>query len=584
MRRVIATLFVAGLVALALFRTRRTLLARLLRLPPAEYPVTAEYDLALSLPDGTTLLADRFAPQSAGAFPTILVRTPYGRPSEQGLFGLPAQFVYELFAERGYNVVVQSVRGRFRSGGEFVPFVNEAADGRVTLEWLSRQPWFNGALGLWGASYVGYVQWAVAADAPPYVRAMVPMITSARFSRIFVHQGAFALDTALRWSYLVNVMEGAGGRFDLAAARRVADVNYGPQIATALDHLPIREADCAVLGRPIPYYRDWVDHLDGDDAYWQSIDHKAGLTRSTAPVHLIAGWYDLFLQAQLADYAALLAAGRAPYLTIGPYTHSSTAIVGTGLQEGLAWFAAYLKDDQSLLRRRPVRVYLMGAHEWHEMDYWPPPAHTTRHYLHAQGRLAATPPPHHTPFNRYWYNPAEPVPTVGGPLLNPQAGPHDNRALEARPDVLTFTSDPLADNVDVIGPVRLELYVRSSLSTADFFGRLCDVYPDGRSRNVCEGLFRVVPGAGEEQADGSLRIEIDMWATAQRFRRGHCIRLQVSSGSHPRWSRNLGTGDPVATGTRMAIAEQTIYHDAHHPSALVLPIVTEEHKNQPVFE
>ncbi|MCP4594133.1 MAG: CocE/NonD family hydrolase, partial [bacterium] len=188
-------------------------------------------------------------------------------------------------------------------------------------------------------------------------------------------------------------------------------------------------------------------------------------------------------------------------------------------------------------------------------------------------RLATESPPAESSPDHYVYDPADPTPATGGPFLGRRgAGPQDNRALEARPDVLCYTTPPLQHDVDVIGPVRTELYVRSSLAHTDFFARLCDVEPDGRSINVCDGLFRVEPGKGEPQPDGSLRIEIDMWATAYRFRTGHRLRLQVSSGAHPRWSRNLGTGEPLATGTLLAVAEQAIYHDADHPSALVLPL------------
>jgi hypothetical protein len=246
-----------------------------------------------------------------------------------------------------------------------------------------------------------------------------------------------------------------------------------------------------------------------------------------------------------------------------------------GLREGVTWFDAQLKGDHRQLRQNPVRLYLMGADEWRDLDGYPPPAGETRYYLHAGARLAAVPPAGASPPDRYRYDPADPTPVVGGALLALQgAGPQDNRCLEARSDVLCYTTAPLARDLDVIGPVRLELFVRSSLPHADFFGRLCDVAPDGRSINTCDGLFRVEPGHGEAQPDGTHRLEVDMWATAYRFQRGHQMRLQVSSGAHPRWSRNLGTGEVIATGVKMAAADQTIYHDLDHPSALVLPVVS----------
>jgi hypothetical protein len=247
----------------------------------------------------------------------------------------------------------------------------------------------------------------------------------------------------------------------------------------------------------------------------------------------------------------------------------------TGLRAGVTWFDAHLRGDSGRLRPEPVRLYVMGAEEWRTFDAYPPPARERRYYLQAGARLSPDPPPTGSPADHYRYDPADPTPTVGGALLAMQgAGPQDNRSLEARPDVLCYTTPPLDRAIEVIGPVRLELYVHSSLAHTDFAGRLCDVAPDGRSTNLCDGLVRVKPGRGDAQPDGSLRLEIDLWATAHRFQRGHRLRLQVSSGSHPRWSRNLGTGEPLTTGVRMAVAEQTIYHDEAHPSALVLPVVS----------
>jgi hypothetical protein len=297
----------------------------------------------------------------------------------------------------------------------------------------------------------------------------------------------------------------------------------------------------------------------------------------SAPVHLVGGWYDYYLRGLLRDYATLKAAGRQPYLSIGPWFHAHPGMMMTGLQEGLAWFDAHLKDDRRGLRQKPVHICVMGADEWRELDDFPPPARQTRYYLHAEGGLGPDTPPAASPPDGFRYDPADPTPALGGAFLGSEgAGPQDNRPLEARPDVLCYTTPPLAQAVEIIGMVRLELYARSSLAHTDFFGRLCDVAPDGRSTNICDGLFRVEPGQAEGQVDSHLRIEIDMWATAHRFRRGHRLRLQVSSGAHPRWSRNLGTGEALATGVRMAVAEQTVYHDEAHPSSVVLPVVMGE--------
>lgn len=571
-RRTLFGLLGVGLAALAVYRLGRELIARLLGLSPPRYAVAVERKVAIPMPDGVTLMADHYAPRAPGRFPTVLMRSPYGRAWEAGIFGLMSIFSCRRIAERGYHVVVQTTRGRFDSGGTSEPFFDDTRDGRATLDWVARQPWFDGNLGMWGASYLGYVQWAVAADAPPYLKALCPAITGSQFYSITYPDGAFALDTALRWTALVHAIGLPGQKLTWDAMRRGSPASQEPLIERARLHLPLCETDVIVAGAPVRFYRDWLAHTQPDDPYWRAIDHSAGVARVTAPAHFVSGWYDILLRELLADYAALRSAGRRPYLTIGPWSHLDFDCVWATLREGITWLDACLKGDRSRLRSRPVRIRVMGADVWRELDHWPPPVREERYFLHAR-RLAAEEPEPSSPPDRYRYDPADPTPAVGGPQFNQHAGKQDNSALEARPDVICYTTAPLAHDLEVIGTPRLVLYVHSSLAHADFVGRICDVAPDGRSTNVCDGMVRVAPGTGAVQPDGSLRLEIELWPTAQRFQRGHAIRLQVSSGAHPRWSRNLGTGEPLATGVRMAIAEQTIYHDAAHPSALVLPVV-----------
>lgn len=573
MRRVVLSLAGLGVAGLGLYAARRSLAARLFGLRAAEHAIAIERDVPIRMPDGATLYADRLFPRAAGSFPTVLIRTPYGRPSEAHVLGPLAALGAHLFAERGYNVVIQSVRGRFGSEGEFEPFVQEAADGRATMEWVAAQPWFDGNLGLWGPSYLGYVQWAVAADAPPYLKALVPIVTSSRFSRLFYPDGGFAFESSLRWVHLTGAMVGRNKRMDLQTLWRLGAPATERSLREAMAEHGLAQADQRATGASVAAFQRWLSDTDTEGEYWRSIDHHRTLGRITAPVHLVAGWHDIFLNGQLADYVALLADGRQPYLTVLPYAHTDSGLVLAGVREGLWWFDAHLKGQQALLERRPVRLYLMGAHEYHEMNFWPPPAQTTRLYLHAGGLLGPELPAPNSPPDHYRYDPRAPTPSLGGPVLSRLAGPRDQRPLELRSDVLTYTSAPLEADVDVIGPVRLELFVHSSAAHTDFVARLCDVYPDGRSLNVCEGLSRIVPGKGEPQEDGSLRIEIDMWATAQRFLAGHRVRLHVCSGAHPRWSANMGDGAPLGAGVPGPPAEQTIYHDPTHAAALVLPIV-----------
>ena len=563
-RRLLAGLIGMGGAAYVAYARRRPLLARLLRLPPVQIGVTREENLRVPVTDGLTLAADLYRPRASGRYPTVLIRTPYGRDN------LVTHFTAQRVAERGYNVVYQDVRGRFDSDGEFEPYVHEAADGQATIEWIVQQPWSDGQVGMWGQSYVGYVQWAAAAAPTPHLKALVPTITMAHLG--YDKQRPLTLDRTLRWLLLLDAMENA----DLSALERLgrtlrADVQ-DRVIAPGWSHLPLATADEAILGKPVPFFRTWVEHVHSDSPYWAAVDHRPKVKDIAIPVHLVAGWYDIFLDGQLADYTALRQAGRRPYLTVGPWTHVDSGSKWESLRVAIDWFDAHLKGQRQRLPAKPVRLYVMGAGEWRDYEAWPVPASLVPYYLQVQGRLSPGLPSTDSPPDHYRYDPADPTPNVGGPLLSSRAGPKDNRQLEARADVLTYTTAPLAQAVEVIGPVKLALYVHSSREYTDFFGRLCDVYPDGRSINVCDGLFRVEPGRGERRAGGSLYLEVDMTATAYRFQPGHSIRLQVSSGAHPRYARNLGTGEPSLTGTAMVAAEQTIYHDEVRPSALLLPI------------
>ena len=555
-----------------LYRRRWWGLARLLGLPSARYAVRLTQSLAVPMPDGVVLRADHYYPRDPGSFPTILIRSPYGRGTDlPAPLGWPFRVLGALLAACGYHVLIQTTRGRFDSGGTFDPGMDEGDDGRATLAWIAAQPWFNGALGTWGPSYLGFTQWALAVDAPPYLKALVPASTSSRLGALIHADGALALDLALRWIFFLEALDTAGRWTGLHALYRVRPANQARALAPAFSHLPLGEADAIAFGRPVAYGRAWLAAGGAQDPSRERSDHRAGVARVTAPVLLLSGWYDFMLSELLADYALLQAAGRPPRLVIGPWAHTDMFLGLTNLREGLRWFETYLKGVAPR-PSSPVRLFVLGARRWRNLETWPPPAHATRLFLQGGAGLAPDPAPAATPPDSYRYDPADPTPAVGGALLFPPAGPRDNRDLEARPDVLCYTTAPLAADLEVIGPVTLELYVCSDREHTDFFGRVCDVHPGGLSVNICDGLFRVAPGRGTPQPDGSLRLVIALGATAVCFRRGHRIRLQVSSGAHPRWSRNLGTGDPPFAGTGMVVATQTIYHDRAHPAALVLPV------------
>ena len=539
------------------------------RLPPAEtHDVGVQRNLGAPMPDGVTLLADRYYPRRGGLAPLILVRSPYGRAGSLGLvFG-------RTFAERGFQVLIQSCRGTFGSGGTFDAFRNEQADGLATLTWLKQQPWYPGAFATLGPSYLGFVQWAIAAEAGPDLKALAPQITASELRSQNYPGESFSLDTALTWIQLVAYQEDSG-RVSLSGQSRLRAM-----LEQARFHLPLAEADVSAVGKPVSYYRDWLEHNLAGDRWWNAVDFSRDVARVQAPVHLLGGWYDIFLPQLIEDYERLRRAGRRPYLTIGPWAHTSLGLISESLRQSLAWFRAHLLDDHSGLRPASVRVFVMGAGRWRDFETWPPDGFTPaglRWHLQGGGGLSPASPAASQP-DRYRYDPANPTPSVGGSSLSVDSGPQDNRNVEGRPDVLCYTSPPLKDALEVIGPVSAELYASSSLDHTDFFVRLCDVQPSGRSINVCDGLVRLAPGPGYpgpgvSWPGGIRRVRIELWPTAYRFRSGHRLRVQVSSGAHPRFARNPGSGEPLATATRLLPADQAIYHDPNHPSAIILPII-----------
>ncbi|WP_437290981.1 CocE/NonD family hydrolase [Sorangium sp. So ce406] len=534
---------------------------RLLDLPPAETrDIVVERDLPVPMPDGVTLLADHYRPRIGPKRPTILVRTPYGRAGFFGLlFGRP-------LAERGFQVLLQSCRGTYGAGGEFDPLRNEPADGAATLAWIQAQPWFSGELATFGASYMGFVQWAMAADAGPELKAMATHVTSSEFRSPMYMGGSFWLDTALTWTHIVHNPAESVLRAALAMMKTEKLVRAGAA------HLPLREADTEVIGKPAKFLREWLEHDQPGDPWWKAVDFSERVREVTAPVYMLGGWYDVFLPQTLADYQRLRGAGRSPHLTIGPWTHNDRSWLSVAMRESIAWFRAHLLGDRSGLRDLPVRLFVMGANEWRDFAEWPPSGYAEeRWYLQSAGGLSTRAPIASEP-DRYRYDPADPTPSVGGVSLSQNAGPKDNRALETRADVLVYTSARLDRAVEVIGPVKVVLHVASSLEHTDFFARLCDVAPSGRSTNLTDGILRLSPGSPPAEADGTRRIEIDLWPTAHRFEPGHRIRVQVSSGAHPRFSRNTGSGQPLATATRLVAADQSVYHDPTHPSAILLPV------------
>jgi uncharacterized protein len=523
-------------------------LARAWSLPPAHSrSVRIERGLRVPMPDGVELLADRYVPHGDDRAPTILVRTPYRRR----VFGLFAR----IFAERGYQVVVQNTRGTFGSAGVFDAFRDEERDGRATLEWLAGQPWFGSSAAMYGLSYLGLTQWAVAAAPPPWLRALSIQVSASTFHTLLYPGGSFGLNGALTWISLMQIQELPTARL---ALRYLGLLRRLPR---AFATLPLRDADRVAVGTNVAFFQQWLVHTEPDDPYWATIDYSQRLEHVHVPVNLVAGWHDIFLHRQLADYEALRRAGQSPYLTVGPWVHRSMGMVQTGVRESLAWFDAHLKGEHTRLRPWPVRVFVMGARRWLDLPDWPPPADPIEWFLQPGARLARQKAPNSPP-DHYVYDPAAPTPSVGGPLLAAARAVYDNRRLESRRDVLTYTSPALERDLTIIGDVEVDLHVSSSQPVTDFFARLCDVEPGGRSLNVTDAIRRV------HGQDWPTCTRIALAPTAYCFRRGHRLRLQVSSGAFPRFSRAPGTPDPLGEAVELRVAHQQVLHAPAHASVV----------------
>jgi putative CocE/NonD family hydrolase len=562
---------------------------RSLRLPrPRTRDVHVVRDLRVEMDDGAVLLADRWLPvagagraggEDGGPPPVVLVRSPYGR---RGFFGL----VYgRLLAERGFQVVLQSVRGTFGSEGDFAPF-DERADGLATLRWLQRQPWCRGPIGMIGSSYMGIVQWAMAEPAGGALGALSPSISASHVHGQAYGGGSVSLETALSWVLIVALQE-----------RRLAPLHIlrglRRRLPGAFETLPLGQLDELLTGAAVPFYREWFAETGREDPYWVARDYAAGVPRIAAPVQLVGGWSDIFLPWMVEDFVALRRAGREAQLVIGPWAHMDLELLAASTRAGIAWLRAHLLGEATSpageSHQAPVRVWVGGgARAWRELEEWPPPdARPWRLHLQPGGGLGpeaarGLPDPAFAvrpsqasglpATSQLRYDPADPTPSLGGPTLLARAPVVENAPLEARRDVLVFTTPTLQHDVEAIGPVEAEIHLRSDNLHADLFVRVCDVDPAGRSLNVCDALVRLTPEQPPPAPDGSRKVVFALWPTAHRFDRHHRIRVLVAGGAHPRYARNTGTGESLATATRLVPVEHELLHDPEHPSAVTLTV------------
>ena len=567
-------------------------LTRSWSLPRARNRVTVERDLRVPMSDGTILLADHFLPVSVAAAATVLVRCPYGRA---GAFGVLNGL---LLAERGYHVLLQSCRGTFGSGGDFEPMRHEISDGQDTMAWLREQSWFDGRVVTYGASYLGFTQWALAMDPPPELAAAVVFVGPHDFSRSAYQHGAFGLYSFLSWNDMIEHQESAS---TLAAAFRSATADR--RLDPTLSRAPVRAGARDLLSVQAAAFESWLDHPQQTDPFWEPLQCAAALQRITVPTLLVGGWHDLFIEQTLEQYQVLAGRGVPVRLLVGPWTHLETASKGgPAVVESLTWLDRYAAPGRRSTSStststsstsssgggsgesngtsrgqggpadHSVRFWVggEGAQEWRETTAWPPPGtRQQRWYLGAHGTLRSQQPADGpvVPSARFRYDPADPTPSVGGAVLSVSAGTRDNRDVERRLDVLVFSSETLDQPVEVIGDVIAELAVTRDNAYADVFVRLCDVDPRGRSGNVCDGIVRLT-----EQDPLAGTVRVSLLGAAHRFGRGHRIRLQVSGGAHPRFARNPGNGEVDADPADFIPTEYEIGLTGGHASTLELSV------------
>ena len=539
--------------------------------------------------DGVHLSSNIFRPSGIAAVPTILIRTPYGK-------GTVPTSNYLAFVEHGYAVMVQDVRGRNESQGVFTPLTQEGPDGDDTLNWIAKQPWSNGKVGMHGGSYLGIAQWKAALMNNPHLKAIFPWTAGDDDyrDRLYSNGGAMKLGHRLLWIE-ENLRD-----------YQLPEPDFNKYIWT----IPLRHADVAASGRPSPLFQQTLDHPTYD-SFWQDLSVQKRLKTVTVPVFSVGGWYDNYVESDLDAYTILRKYNPANRIMIGPWPHDfgkkfegvdfgPDAQVGLrGLQ--LEWFDEWLKGKQPATPvQAPVRIFVMGLNQWRDENEWPiARTQVTKFYLDSDGRanslegngdLSLESPLHskkQNPPDTYTYDPKHPVPTRGGavcctPTIFPW-GPLDQRKVEKREDVLVYSTPPLPNDVEVTGGIQAELYASSTAPDTDFTVKLVDVFPDGMARNLTDGMLRARYRNSLSKPEllkpkEIAKYRIDAGVTSNVFRKGHRIRIEISSSNFPRFDRNPNTGRPIADEKELVPATQTVYHDRKHISVVLLPIVPAEKK------
>jgi putative CocE/NonD family hydrolase len=550
-----------------------------------------EQDVAVPMRDGVNLRADVLRP-SPGRFPTLVYRTPYGKHD-----ALKGYTTFTRAVERGYAVIVQDVRGRYSSDGEFRPYENDGRDGYDTIEWAARQPWSNGRVGTFGLSYPGAVQWLAAVENPPHLEAMVPAMTFSTPQNFFYSGGIWDMSWA-QWIWQ-NIAADARVKKKLPGTNLEGVPKWNAVKGKMLGTLPLDQL--AELRDIAPYYYEWLHHPP-EDPFWNFAELRNKYGRTRAAVLNLSGWNDdnYGPEGAITNYAGLVRsrAGQPSHaaLLLGPWVHGVDSTARTKFGERdfgraaaidydevvLGWMDRYLRDDRTVPPADAVRYFVMGDNRWRTSDTWPPAGHASIYYLSSageaprRGELAATPPTRPDASSTFVSNPDDPV-------INPyaSAGVHDYQKLAERRDVITFDSAPLARDIEVTGPIRARVYVSCDCRDTDLWVRLLDVATDGAAYNLMSpGLdavrasYRNLDKGRQLLSPGRVyELGLDQLVTSNVFQRGHRVRIQISASFFPNFSRNLHTGDLETVSARMQRATVRVHHDRQHPSQVSLHVV-----------
>jgi len=540
-----------------------------------------EFNRRVPMRDRTELSADIYRPVGEGKFPVILNRTPYTKA------GGSTFKIAQYFTSHGYVYVAMDVRGRGDSDGTFEPYRHDGQDGYDAIEWLAVQSWSTGKVGTIGGSYNGRIQWLTAIQQPPHLTAMIVLASPS--------------DPFVEWPTGQPLpMDISWYHFTAGHVLQNMEVVDWKKL---YEHLPLITMDEA-MGRPNRFWKEEVEHAKLD-SWWEDLRYQNKYDRVRVPVLNISGWYDDEQVGTPLNYIGVTTKGspairNSQKLLVGPWPHAINSTTKLGTVEfgptavidmnayWLRWFDQWLKgSDSGFMKEPPVRIFVMGENVWRDENEWPiARTQWTKYFLHSNGQAntlsgngtLSSAEPASEPTDSYSYDPANPVKFITDPSFAQIGGPDDYREVEQRADVLVYTSDALTEDMEVCGPLRVHLSAASSARDTDFMAKLIDVWPNGFAQRLNDGMVRARFREGMDKPSliepGRVySYDLDLWNTCQLYQKGHRIRVEVSSSAFPKYDRNLNTGEALGQTTRMAVAQQKIYHDREHPSYVVLPIV-----------